>query len=162
MAVAPAQTARPGEPAAGPDRVLRTWRADPDRYVRRVKGGRFQARPYDPETRTRENLGTFATEAQARAAVQRFWWGQQPPRAKFVRACRNQYSFGRGEAARYFVLIPTAAADGGRKWSRVGAWFATEAEAVAARDAFLVQSFGRLVAAAMLSRADTSRRAGRY
>ncbi|AWM35923.1 hypothetical protein GobsT_63450 [Gemmata obscuriglobus] len=166
MAVGAAPSAPPPGPPAQDDRVIRTWRADPDRYVRRVKGGRYQARPYDPETRTRVNLGTFGTPGQARGAVQKYWWGELAAKPKFVRASRNQYSFGRGDPVRYFVLIPTAAPGAGgdrkRSYQRVGDWFATEAQAVAARDAFLEATYGRLVAKAMLSRADTSRRAGKY
>lgn len=157
-----ARPAQPARPPAQEDRPVRTWRDDPDRYLRQVKGGRIQARPYDPVTRTRVNLGTFATKAQARAARDRYWWGRQEPKPKFVRCSRNQFSHDRGDPPRFFVLIPTAGDDGKRAYKRVGEWFASEAEAVAARDRFLVASYGRHVAAAMVSRADTSRRAGRY
>lgn len=162
MAAVAAPPVQPNRAPAEPERTIRTWRPDPDRYLRQVKGGRIQARPYDPEARTRVNLGTFATKSQARVAVERYWWGEQDPKPKFVRAARNQFSRDRGDPVRYFVLIPTATGDGARKYQRVGGWFGTEAEAVAARDRFLVACFGRHVAAAMVSRADTSRRAGRY
>jgi len=44
---------------------------DPDKYIRRIRGGRFQARPYDEGVRY--NLGTFATAGEARAAIREFW-----------------------------------------------------------------------------------------
>ena len=44
---------------------------DPDKYIRRVRGGRFQARPYDEGERF--NLGTFATVGEARSAIREFW-----------------------------------------------------------------------------------------
>lgn len=46
---------------------------DPDRYVRPVKGGKFQARPYDDETGVRSNLGLFPTRHAARKAILAFW-----------------------------------------------------------------------------------------
>lgn len=56
---------------------------DPDRYIRMVKGGRYQARPYDfladhlpPKERRMTIPGTFATKAQARKAIRDFWWGR--------------------------------------------------------------------------------------
>lgn len=56
---------------------------DPDKYIRLVKGGRYQARPYDPAaehmppTKRRYTIpGTFATKDQARRAIREFWWGR--------------------------------------------------------------------------------------
>lgn len=153
------QSASPALAAQG----ARTWRPDPDRFIRRVKGGRYQARPHNAVTRERINLGTFATIDQARVAIRKYWWGQIEPKPKFVRLWRNQYWHERDEPPRYFVVIPTAAPEGGKRgWKRVGGWYASEPEAAAAAKQFLVASFGRLVAEAMLSRKDTSRRAGRY
>jgi hypothetical protein len=71
MAAVAAPPVQPNRAPAEPERTIRTWRPDPDRYLRQVKGGRIQARPYDPEARTRVNLGTFATKSQARVAVER-------------------------------------------------------------------------------------------
>ncbi len=47
---------------------------DPDKYIRMVKGGRFQARPYADGVRY--NLGQFPTRGEAREAIHRFWWGK--------------------------------------------------------------------------------------
>jgi len=47
---------------------------DPDKYIRQVKGGRYQARPYAEGVRY--NLGQFDTKHQAREAINRFWWGK--------------------------------------------------------------------------------------
>lgn len=133
----------------------RPWRSDPDRYIRQRKG-KYQARPYNLFTRERENLGLFHTRAQAQKAIERYWRGELKPRPKFVR----QTDTPRG--VRYFVMIPTAGPNQSRAWLRLDGRFDTAEAAVAARDAFLEATFGRLVAAAMLSRKDTSRRAGRY
>lgn len=61
---------------------------DPDRYIRRVKAGRWQARPHVPIREGGEgrvNLGCFATAAEARQAVLDFWWGRRKPRLKWAR-----------------------------------------------------------------------------
>ena len=50
---------------------------DPDRYVRPVKGGRYQARPYCGVEHRRYDLGCFETREQARKAVREFWWGKR-------------------------------------------------------------------------------------
>lgn len=139
--------------AEGPS-TYRTWRADPDRYIRRVKGGRYQARPHDTFTGERENLGTFATSHQARTAIREFWAGKRPGRPKFVRKCET------AQGPRFFALVPSAG-PAGRVWVRVGEWFATAEAAAAAVLAFLVAAFGRAVAECMLSRRDTSRRGRR-
>jgi hypothetical protein len=126
------------------DKPRRLWRSDPDRYVRLVRGGKYQARPYDPYTGTRDNLGLFHTREQAQKAIIRYWRGELQGRPKFVRRRARR-------GPEFFVRV----------WVRVGEWFATEAEAAAAAREFLERTFGRLVAAAMLSRKDTSRRAAR-
>lgn len=56
---------------------------DPDRYIRRVKGGRYQARPWD--LGTRYNLGLFATPHEARRAIHDFWWGKRADLPKHTR-----------------------------------------------------------------------------
>lgn len=56
---------------------------DPDRYVRQVKGGRYQARPFDEGVRY--NLGCFETRAQARKAILEFWWGRLAPRLRWTK-----------------------------------------------------------------------------
>lgn len=47
---------------------------DPDKYIRRIRGGRYQARPYLEGERY--NLGTFPTQHAARMAISQFWWGK--------------------------------------------------------------------------------------
>jgi hypothetical protein len=127
-----------------------TWRPDPDRYIRPVKGGRYQARPHDTFTGERENLGTFGTRAQARVAVQEFWAGKRKGKPKFVRRCDTK------TGARFFIVLPTPSTNGKRKWQRVGGWYESEDEAAEAVRTILTASFGPIVAAAMLSRRDTS------
>lgn len=51
---------------------------DPDKYIRPVKGGKFQARPYCGIAGRRYDLGLFATRHDARRAIQEFWWGKRP------------------------------------------------------------------------------------
>jgi hypothetical protein len=146
--------------SATEDRNCRTWRADPDRYIRQVKGGRYQARPHDTFTGERENLGTFATRHQARKAVLEFWAGKRAGKPKFVRSARNQFD-GSEAPLRYFIVIPSADSEGKRKWQRVGGWYETEAAAAAAVAAILTAVFGRLAARALLSRRDSSARGKR-
>ena len=44
---------------------------DPMRYIRRVRNGMYQARPYDEGERY--NLGLFPTWTEAARAIQEFW-----------------------------------------------------------------------------------------
>lgn len=85
---------------------------DPDRYIRRVKGGKFQARPIDEDGR--HNLGLFPTKDAARKAIQDYWWGRREERAKYVRF------FSKREGPQFRVEVP------------VRAWFHTHQEAEAA------------------------------
>lgn len=71
----------PPAPAARP-RSARVHN-DPDKYLRVVKGGKIQARPYLEGVRY--NLGLFATKDQARKAVREFWWGRVKERQRFAR-----------------------------------------------------------------------------
>jgi hypothetical protein len=57
--------------------------SDPDRYIRVVKGGKYQARPVDLGERF--DLGLFPTKDQARAALREFWWGRRPDTPRFTR-----------------------------------------------------------------------------
>jgi hypothetical protein len=132
----------------------RTWRNDPDRYIRVVKGGKYQARPHDSVTGERDNLGLFHTRDQARKAIRDYWAGRRKAKPKFVRRVDT------AQGSRYFLVIPSAGPEG-KKWIRVGGWFDTEDEAAAAVRHILVTSYGRIVAEAMLSRRDTSRRGRR-
>jgi len=56
---------------------------DPDKYIRPVKGGRFQARPYLEGERF--NLGIFHTRHQARTAISLFWWGKLKDTPKYTK-----------------------------------------------------------------------------
>ena len=134
----------------------RPWRADPMRFVRRVKGGKFQARPFNYLERTRVNLGLFHTWEAASKACRLYFLGQLQPRPKFVRPAHTR------RGTRYFVMIPTAGPGGKRAYLRLPDMHETVEAAVAARDAALVAAFGRIAAKALLDCTDTSRRAGRY
>lgn len=144
--VAPAlQTGQPAPATGRPP--------DPDRYIRRIKGGRYQARPYDLRSGERHNLGTFATMAQARTAVWRFWNGEISPRPKYVRAYRRPDG---GAPEWYFVVVPGPAG-----WQRVGGRFATEAEAAAAVEAHLAGRLGPEAAERLLARREGGRKSRR-
>lgn len=100
---------------------------DPDKYVRPVKGGRFQARPYCEEDGTRHNLGLFATRHQARKAVEEFWWGRVKPRPRFVR----RYALRGGAVVhRYMLQI------------QIGGGYESEAECKEQGDAWVRETFG--------------------
>jgi len=71
---------------------------DPDKYIRMVKGGRYQVRPFDMGVRY-TLPGTFATKDQARKAVSDFWWGK----IKEVPWGTRAYRFRDG--IRYAVLV---------------------------------------------------------
>jgi hypothetical protein len=85
---------------------------DPDRYIRRVKGGKFQARPIDEDGR--HNLGLFPTMGEARKAIQDYYWGRRGERAKYVRF------FSKREGPQFRIEVP------------VRAWFNSHQEAEAA------------------------------
>ncbi len=138
--------------ALDPDRGFGgTWGEHPDRYIRQVKGGKFQARPHDSLTGERDNLGLFQTRREARKAIGEYWAGLRKGRPKFVRACPHRGGM------RYFVLVPSAGPTG-RTWVRVGEWFATEEEAGAAASEYLIAVYGKIAAEALLSRRDSSQR----
>jgi hypothetical protein len=113
---------------------------DPDKYVRVVKGGKYQARPYD-EGRVRYNLGLFPTRHQARQAVLDFWWGRRPARLRFARPVRTAA----GEELWVAVVrIPRRA--GGHETVRVGPRFRTAEEAHRAAVEYLRRECGPLPA----------------
>lgn len=116
-------------PAVAPNRRGPRLATDPFRYVRRVKGGRYQARPYDEGVRY--NLGLFPTPAAAAKAVLEFWWGKRTERPKFVRPVHL-----RGGVTAYVVIVRAL----GRR-DHLGR-FATEAEAAAAAVAHVRATFG--------------------
>lgn len=60
---------------------------DPNKYIRRVAGNRYQCRPHVPLSEGGEgrvNLGCFDTIGEARAARDAFWWNKFPPRLKWA------------------------------------------------------------------------------
>lgn len=59
---------------------------DPYRYIRIVKGGKYQARPWDDGERF--NLGLFPTRDAAAAAIREFW---QHGGASWYRKARLKY-----------------------------------------------------------------------
>lgn len=60
---------------------------DPYKYIRRVKGGKYQARPYDQGERY--NLGLFPTREAAARAIGEFWWGKRPDKPRHVKPVRK-------------------------------------------------------------------------
>jgi hypothetical protein len=147
-------TVEPAPPVPTPARTHGPWRDDPARYIRRVKR-KYQARPYDYLSRERENLGLFHTQAQACAAILKFWRGQLAPRPKFVRPFHTR----RGTVYLAFVPAPPGS---GRRFVRAEGSYATAAEASAAARRTLVALYGEAAAEKLLSRRDTSKRAGKH
>ena len=103
---------------------------DPDRYIRRVKGGRFQARPYDLGERF--DLGVFATRHQAQRAIREWRLGQRESLPRFVRKAGH----------RFCVDVLGV---------RVGQ-FETQERAAAAAKRHCIRRFGRAVAAMLMRR----------
>jgi len=93
---------------------------DPDKYIRMIKGGRYQARPFDEGVRY-TLPGFFATKAEARKAIQAFWWGKIKELPKGTRAYHT-----RGTVKYAALLI-----ENGRVVS-VLSWHATREEAAKA------------------------------
>ena len=74
---------------------------DPDKYIRRVKGGKFQARPYDPVTGERADLGElFPTIGAAQKAIHEFWWGKRQDIPKFTKRIRKD------GVDRFYAIVP--------------------------------------------------------
>lgn len=93
---------------------------DPDKYIRPVKGGKFQARPFLEGKRA--DLGCdFATREQARKAIQDYWWGRRKELLPYTKRCRVK------GVTLFLAVIPFA----GRAL-RVGGWYATRELAHAA------------------------------
>lgn len=112
---------------------------DPDRHIRVVKGGRYQARPYDKGQRY--NLGCFHTKAQARKAILEFWWGRRPDLPRFVRKIRAKA----GDF--YLACVPV-----GDQCVRVGGEHPTAEAAARAAEAFVRQTFGERAEAVLRRR----------
>lgn len=115
-------------------------------YVRRVKGNRYQARPYCSIERERYNLGTFATREQAEAAVREFWRTSRGERPKFVR--RRTLRDG---TIVYGVVVFHAGTT-----VRVGGSYKTERAAARAVKRYVTANFPPDVAERLLSRRENS------
>ena len=109
------------------------------RYIRRVKGDKWQARPWLDNRRY--NLGLFATPGEARKAIDDFHWGRLGDgRPKYVRPIRRR--FGRVEYLAAVHVGPGRVVKVGR--------FETEGEAVAAVRAYVAANYPPARAEAML------------
>lgn len=102
---------------------------DPDRHIRQVKGGKYQARPYDMGERY--NLGCFHTKAQARKAIFEFWWGKRGDLPRFVRKIRRRI----GDW--FLACVPTPAG-----CVKVGGEHPTPDAAARAAEDFVRKTFG--------------------
>lgn len=104
-----------------------------DRYIRRVKGGRYQARPYDAVDGKRYNLGIYNTREQAAAAIKLFWQGKLKELPRFVLRVKNR----RGEFSHYAVRIHWLG-----NWFSAKQKFSTIEDAVRWRDDFVKKRTG--------------------
>ncbi len=114
---------------------------DPDKYLRTVKGGKTQARPYLEGVRY--NLGLFPTKDAARKAIQEFWWGRLKERLRFARPYPHRS--GQWMAV---VSLP-ATSEGGARLLRVGgatAVFESSQDAHRAACRWLRRKFGKVAA----------------
>lgn len=118
-----------------PDQRPPRLQGDVYRYIRAVKGGRYQARPFCELERERYNLGLFPTKDAAAAAIRRFWATSVGDKPKFVRPIRCGIG---GAVVRYKVVVRV-----GKYRDDLG-MFDTEAKAVRVRDAFLKATYGPL------------------
>lgn len=69
-------------------------------YIRRIRNGRYQARPYCDVERKRYNLGTFASVWEAQKALAEFWAGKRRERSKYVRQMDGAHG------PEYLVTVP--------------------------------------------------------
>jgi DNA-binding CsgD family transcriptional regulator len=111
---------------------------DPDKYIRLVKGGKYQARPYVDGVR--ENLGLFPTKHAARVALQEYWWGRLKARPRFARPMP-------GNGGLFFALVVLPAVEPYPRQSvRVGGTYPTAADAHQAAVGWLERRLGKRVA----------------
>ena len=114
--------------------------SDPMRYIRRVKGDKYQARPWLDGRRY--NLGLFATPGAARKAIDDFHWGRLGDgRPKYVRPIRRRFG-----GLEYLAAVHVAPG----RVVKVGR-FDTEAEASDAVRKFLAANYEPEKAERMLS-----------
>ncbi len=128
--------------AAEPAPRLPRLATDPDRYIRRVKGGRYQARPFDGTqgggTGGRDNLGLFPTRGAARAAILEYWQGRRPGLPRYVKAIHGR------AGTKYLACVPV----------RLGE-FATRDAAAAAVETWVRATFSAAAADELLGRKGT-------
>jgi hypothetical protein len=113
---------------------------DPDKYLRTVKGGKVQARPYLEGVRY--NLGLFPTKDAARKAIQEFWWGRVKERLRFARPYPHKSSL-------WIAVVPIPDSAGRVRLLRVGgasAAFPSSQDAHRAACRWLRRKFGRAAA----------------
>lgn len=122
------------------------------RYVRRVAGDRWQARPYDAASGTRHNLGTFPTRWEACRAVALWLSGALAPLPRFVRRVRTR------KGVRYYGLVPPRPRARARGRERVPGLYETAPAAAAAVAGYLTARDGPAAAARLLERPDESGR----
>ncbi|WP_439622332.1 hypothetical protein [Gemmata sp.] len=109
---------------------------DPDKFIRPVKGNKFQARPCD--LGVRYNLGVFPTIGEARRAVAEFWWGKREPRVRFARPVRD-----RAGRVTWIACVRVPGVGGGKlETVRVGGTYPSAKDAHAAAVAWLVAELG--------------------
>jgi hypothetical protein len=126
---------------------------DPDKYLRVVKCGKIQARPYLEGVRY--NLGLFQTKHQARKAVAAFWWGQIKERFRFARPYHARPGLWIA-----VVYLPTRSCAASRERVRVGESYPSAQAAHEAACAYLRKELGPLVAMTLIEPAHGDRRAG--
>lgn len=117
---------------------------DPEKYIRAIKGGRYQARPW-LEGR-RYDLGTFATRGAARIAIQQFWRGEIVAKPRFVKKIHTAVG------VRYIAVVHVPGEDGVRRTIRVGDRYLTPVEAQGAAINYLDETLGEEARIAMMAR----------
>lgn len=113
-------------------------RNDPHRFVRPVRNGRWQARPYCAEDGQRYNLGLFPSKEAACTAVRQFLELPPSDRRKFARPKYVRPIHYADGSVRYQVIVSI----GGYR-DDVGT-FADIPTAVLARDLFVTRTYGPL------------------
>lgn len=110
-----------------------------DKYIRTVKGGRYQARPYDayadnlPAGKRRYTIpGTFATKHEARKVILDFWCGKVPEVVPGTRKfeCHGQVRY----RAIFFVFGQRV---------RIREWFETREDAARAIRKWLKENYAK-------------------
>lgn len=105
-----------------------------DKYIRLVKGGKWQLRPYCSILGVRYDLGLFDSKEDARRAREKFWAGGMLETPRFTRRIRTR------EGERYMAHVHVA----GERF-KLGP-FLTRAEAAAAARGVLIAVAGPLFA----------------